>query len=102
MSIGSGACGIVLVDCLTLWLSNRLLAHVNLEEETERLVSVLASHTAPLVLVTNEVGSGIVPDNALARSFRDAQGRLNQRMAALADRVVLVVAGLPLVVKGHP
>jgi adenosylcobinamide kinase / adenosylcobinamide-phosphate guanylyltransferase len=92
----------VFVDCLTLWLSNRLLADADLEKETERLAGVLAHRSGPLVLVTNEVGSGIVPDNALARRFRDAQGRLNQRMAALADRVVLVVAGLPLVVKGHP
>jgi len=61
----------------------------------------LAHRTGSVVLVTNEVGSGIVPDNAVARRFRDAQGRLNQRMAALADRVVLVVAGLPLVVKGN-
>jgi adenosylcobinamide kinase/adenosylcobinamide-phosphate guanylyltransferase len=91
----------VLVDCLTFWLSNRLLADADLEKETEKLVGVLAHHTGPVVLVTNEVGSGIVPDNALARRFRDAQGRLNQRMAALANRVVLVVAGLPLVVKGN-
>jgi adenosylcobinamide kinase/adenosylcobinamide-phosphate guanylyltransferase len=91
----------VLVDCLTFWLSNRLLADADLEKETEQLAGVLAHHAGPLVLVTNEVGSGIVPDNALARRFRDAQGRLNQRMAALADRVVLVVAGLPLVVKGN-
>jgi adenosylcobinamide kinase/adenosylcobinamide-phosphate guanylyltransferase len=82
-------------------LSNRLLADANLEKETEALVSALAHHIGPVVLVTNEVGSGIVPDNALARRFRDAQGRLNQRIAALADRVVLVVAGLPLVVKGN-
>lgn len=92
----------VLVDCLTLWLSNRLLADADLEKETEKLAGALAHHPGPAVLVTNEVGSGIVPDNALARRFRDAQGRLNQRMAALADRVVLVVAGLPLVLKGHP
>jgi adenosylcobinamide kinase/adenosylcobinamide-phosphate guanylyltransferase len=91
----------VLVDCLTLWLSNRLLADADLEKETEQLAAVLAHRSGPAVLVTNEVGSGIVPDNALARRFRDAQGRLNQRMATLADRVVLVVAGLPLVVKGH-
>jgi adenosylcobinamide kinase / adenosylcobinamide-phosphate guanylyltransferase len=91
----------VLVDCLTLWLSNRLLADADLEKETEKLAGALAHHTGPVVLVTNEVGSGIVPDNALARRFRDAQGRLNQRIAALADRVVLVVAGLPLVVKGN-
>jgi adenosylcobinamide kinase / adenosylcobinamide-phosphate guanylyltransferase len=92
----------VLVDCLTLWLSNRLLADADVEEEIEQLAGVLAHRSGPLVLVTNEVGSGIVPDNALARRFRDAQGRLNQRMAVLADRVVLVVAGLPLALKGHP
>jgi len=92
----------VLVDCLTLWLSNRLLADADLEKETEKLAAALAHHRGPTVLITNEVGSGIVPDNALARRFRDAQGRLNQHMAALADRVVLVVAGLPLVLKGHP
>jgi adenosylcobinamide kinase/adenosylcobinamide-phosphate guanylyltransferase len=92
----------VLVDCLTLWLSNRLLADADLEKETEKLAGALAHRPGPAVLVTNEVGSGIVPANALARRFRDAQGRLNQRMAALADRVVLVVAGLPLVLKGHP
>jgi adenosylcobinamide kinase/adenosylcobinamide-phosphate guanylyltransferase len=91
-----------IVDCLTFWLSNRLLADADLEKETEKLVGVLTNHAGPVVLVTNEVGSGIVPDNALARRFRDAQGRFNQRMAALADRVVLVVAGLPLVLKGHP
>jgi adenosylcobinamide kinase/adenosylcobinamide-phosphate guanylyltransferase len=91
----------VLIDCLTFWLSNRLLADADLEKETEHLAGVLAHHSGPVVLVTNEVGSGIVPDNALARRFRDAQGRLNQRMAALADRVVLVVAGLPLVLKGN-
>jgi adenosylcobinamide kinase/adenosylcobinamide-phosphate guanylyltransferase len=92
----------VLVDCLTLWLSNRLLADADLEKETELLEAALAQCDGHVVLVTNEVGSGIVPDNPLARRFRDAQGRLNQRVAALADRVVLVVAGLPLVVKGNP
>jgi len=91
-----------LVDCLTLWLSNRLLADANIETETRELEQALARHAGPVVLVTNEVGSGIVPDNALARMFRDHQGRLNQRMAARADRVVLMVAGLPLVVKGSP
>jgi adenosylcobinamide kinase/adenosylcobinamide-phosphate guanylyltransferase len=90
----------VLVDCLTLWLSNRLLADADIEKETDTLADALARHGGPVVLVTNEVGSGIVPDNALARRFRDAQGRLNQRMAVLADRVVLIVAGLPMVLKG--
>jgi adenosylcobinamide kinase / adenosylcobinamide-phosphate guanylyltransferase len=88
-----------LVDCLTLWLSNRMLAGADLDAEIARLETVLAGRPAPVVLVSNEVGLGIVPDNALARRFRDLQGRLNQRMAARAGRVVLMVAGLPLVVK---
>jgi adenosylcobinamide kinase / adenosylcobinamide-phosphate guanylyltransferase len=88
----------VLVDCLTLWLSNLMLADADVEAETARLEGALAG-MAPVVLVSNEVGFGIVPDNALARRFRDAQGRLNQRIAARADRVVLMVAGLPLVIK---
>jgi adenosyl cobinamide kinase/adenosyl cobinamide phosphate guanylyltransferase len=92
----------VLVDCLTLWLSNLVLAGADVDAETARLETVLAGIAAPVVLVSNEVGLGIVPDNALARRFRDGQGRLNQRIAARADRVVLMVAGLPLVVKGDP
>ncbi len=91
--------GAVLVDCLTLWLSNLMLADTDIEAETARLERALSNMAAPVVLVSNEVGSSIVPDNALARRFRDAQGRLNQRIAARADRVVLMVAGLPLVVK---
>jgi adenosylcobinamide kinase/adenosylcobinamide-phosphate guanylyltransferase len=88
----------VLVDCLTLWLSN-----VMLRDETAAgaaLLDALPRRPAPTVLVSNEVGWGIVPDNALARRFRDEAGVLHQRIAALADRVVLMVAGLPLVVKG--
>jgi adenosylcobinamide kinase/adenosylcobinamide-phosphate guanylyltransferase len=88
-----------LVDCLTLWLSNLMLGGADVEAETARLEAALAGRRAPVILVSNEVGFGIVPDNALARRFRDLQGRLNQRMAARAGRVVLVVAGLPLVVK---
>jgi adenosylcobinamide kinase/adenosylcobinamide-phosphate guanylyltransferase len=95
----SAAGGAVLVDCLTLWLSNLMLAEIDCAAEVDRLEAVLSGIARPVVLVSNEVGSGIVPDNALARRFRDAQGRLNQRMAARADRVVLMVAGLPLVVK---
>jgi adenosylcobinamide kinase/adenosylcobinamide-phosphate guanylyltransferase len=87
---------------MTLWLSSRMLAEADLDAEIARLEEALARRTGTAVLVSNEVGYGIVPDNALARRFRDAQGRLNQRMAARADRVVLVVAGLPLVVKGPP
>jgi len=68
-------------------------------EATERLLAACADARGPLVLVGNEVGLGIVPDNALARRFRDAAGRLHQQLAARADRVVLTVAGLPLIVK---
>jgi adenosylcobinamide kinase/adenosylcobinamide-phosphate guanylyltransferase len=90
----------LLVDCLTLWLSNRMLAEADIEADTAALEKALAYRQGPTVLVSNEVGSGVVPDNALARRFADEQGRLNQRIAARADRVVLVVAGLPLTVKG--
>jgi adenosylcobinamide kinase/adenosylcobinamide-phosphate guanylyltransferase len=90
----------LLVDCLTLWLTNRMLAEVDIEADTTALEKALAQRRGPTVLVSNEVGSGVVPDNALARRFADLQGRLNQRIAGRADRVVLVVAGLPLTVKG--
>ncbi|WP_334193065.1 bifunctional adenosylcobinamide kinase/adenosylcobinamide-phosphate guanylyltransferase [Pararhodobacter sp.] len=90
----------VLVDCLTLWLTNHLLAEHDLAAETEILLAALAGRRAPTLLVSNEVGLGIVPDNALARRFRDEAGRLNQRVAALADTVVFTAAGLPLVLKG--
>jgi adenosylcobinamide kinase / adenosylcobinamide-phosphate guanylyltransferase len=89
----------VLVDCLTLWLSNRLLAEADMDVEIDRLEAALERRDSMRVLVCNEVGSGIVPDNALARRFRDLQGQLNQRIAACADHVVLVVAGLPLTLK---
>jgi adenosyl cobinamide kinase/adenosyl cobinamide phosphate guanylyltransferase len=90
----------VLVDCLTLWLSNLMLADADVNAEVGRLEEALAATVAPVVLVANEVGSGIVPDHALGRKFRDLQGLLNQRIAARADRVVLMVAGLPLALKG--
>jgi adenosylcobinamide kinase/adenosylcobinamide-phosphate guanylyltransferase len=89
----------VLVDCLTLWLSNVMLAGADVEVEIVRLERALAHRGGYTVLVANEVGLGIVPDNALARRFRDAAGRLNQRLAAAADRVVLLVAGVPVKVK---
>jgi adenosylcobinamide kinase / adenosylcobinamide-phosphate guanylyltransferase len=93
--------GAMLVDCLTLWLTNRLLAEADIEAETGRVETALARRGDLAVLVSNEVGSGIVPENALARRFADLQGRLNQRLAARAGRVVLVVAGLPLIIKGQ-
>lgn len=89
-----------MVDCLTLWLSNLIMVDADIEEETTRLENAVRQWRGELVLVSNEVGTGIIPDNALARRFRDAQGQLNQRMATCADRVVLMVAGLPVVVKG--
>ena len=89
-----------LVDCLTLWLSNLMLGEADVEAEVDRLEQALQAATAPVVLVANEVGFGIVPDHPLGRRFRDWQGLVNQRMAARADRVVLMVAGLPLVLKG--
>lgn len=92
----------VLVDCLTIWLSNLMFKEHNIDVEIERLLATMTARKAPLFLVTNEVGFGIVPDNAQARRFRDLQGRLNQRIAAQSDRVVLVVAGLPMFVKGKP
>jgi adenosylcobinamide kinase/adenosylcobinamide-phosphate guanylyltransferase len=98
---GAGQGEVVLVDCATLWLTNHLLADHDLEAETASLLVALAGCPAPVIMVSNEVGWGIVPDNALARTFRDAQGRLNQRMAAQADLVVGVMAGLPLLLKGR-
>lgn len=89
----------LLIDCLTLWLTNHLLAEHDLECESIRLEEALARPRGPWFVVANEVGLGIVPDNALARRFRDAAGRLNQRIAAKADRVLFMVAGLPLEVK---
>jgi adenosylcobinamide kinase/adenosylcobinamide-phosphate guanylyltransferase len=89
----------VLVDCLTLWLSNLMAGAFDIEAQTARLLQALADRAGPTVLVANEVGLGIVPDNALGRRFRDAQGLLNQRVAAQAARVIMMVAGLPVAVK---
>lgn len=90
-----GTC--LLVDCLTLWLTNLLLA--DRETEIDALLATLPTLPGRIILVSNEVGWGIVPENALARRFRDEQGRLNQQVAALAGRVTLVAAGLPLALK---
>jgi adenosylcobinamide kinase / adenosylcobinamide-phosphate guanylyltransferase len=89
----------LLIDCLTLWLSNLMLAGRCLEAEAAALAAALRLAAGPVVLVGNEVGMGLVPETPLGRRFRDAAGRLNQRVAALADRVVFVAAGLPLVLK---
>ena len=89
----------VLVDCLTVWLGNLMHAGRDIDREARTLLESLAVAEVPLVLVANEVGLGVVPENALARAFRDHAGRLNQALAARADRVVLVTAGLPLDLK---
>ena len=93
---------IVLVDCLTLWLSNRMLRGDDVDVAGTELAALVPRLAGPVVFVSNEVGSGIVPDNALGRRFRDAQGRLNQDMAAACHTVVQVVAGLPLQLKPRP
>jgi len=92
--------GIVLLDCATMWLSNVMLAGRDVTAEAAILLQALRTAPCPVVVVTNEVGAGIVPDNALGRQFRNAQGRLNQDLAAAAGCVVTVMAGLPLCLKG--
>jgi adenosylcobinamide kinase/adenosylcobinamide-phosphate guanylyltransferase len=93
---------IVLLDCLTLWLSNLMFAGLDVESESRCLVGELQKGTCPIVLVSNEVGLGLVPETPLGREFRDAQGRLNQLVAASVPNVVFVAAGLPLWLKQHP
>ena len=89
----------VLVDCLTLWVTNLLLAQRPVAEAGDRLLGVLARRSGPVVLVSNEVGQGIVPLGELTRTFVDEAGRLHQKVAAAADLVRLIVAGLPLDLK---
>jgi len=90
----------LLIDCLTLWLSNLLLAEKCIEAEKAALSAALREAAGPVVLVANEVGLGLVPETPLGRRFRDEAGRLNQEIAGLADRVVFIAAGLPLLLKG--
>ncbi|GAB4236084.1 MAG: bifunctional adenosylcobinamide kinase/adenosylcobinamide-phosphate guanylyltransferase [Methyloligellaceae bacterium] len=89
----------VLVDCLTLWLSNLILADKDIGAETQRLIAALEGAAGRTVLVSNEVGLGIVPQTRLGRLFRDEAGLLNQRIAQIADEVILIAAGLPLTLK---
>lgn len=91
----------VLLDCATMWLSNHLLAGNDLAEAEAGLMAGLALCAAPVVIVSNELGMSVVPENALARRFREEQGRLNQKLAARAGLVVNVIAGLPQVLKGE-
>jgi adenosylcobinamide kinase/adenosylcobinamide-phosphate guanylyltransferase len=93
---------VVVVDCMTLWLSNLLLRDLEPGAATQVLVAAVAELAGPVILVSNEVGGGIVPDNALARAFRDAQGTLNQRLAEACEAVVLMAAGIALRLKPGP
>jgi adenosylcobinamide kinase / adenosylcobinamide-phosphate guanylyltransferase len=93
--------GALLVDCLTLWLSNLMTQERDIDGATEELCAAIRRPGGPVVLVSNEVGLGIVPENALARAFRDHAGRLHQHVAAVADRVIFIAAGLPLALKGE-
>jgi adenosylcobinamide kinase/adenosylcobinamide-phosphate guanylyltransferase len=97
--VASDGGGARLVDCLTLWLSNLMHAERDWEREVTELADALPRQKSSVIFVTNEVGLGIVPDNALARSFRDAAGIMNQIIAAVADEVEFVVAGLPMKLK---
>ncbi|MBO9478307.1 bifunctional adenosylcobinamide kinase/adenosylcobinamide-phosphate guanylyltransferase [Shimia sp. R11_0] len=92
---------VVLLDCATMWLSNQMFAETDLATEQAHLLAALAACPARVVVVSNEVGLDVVPENALARRFRNLQGTLNQALAAQADLAVLVVAGLPMVLKGQ-
>lgn len=91
---------LLLVDCLTLWTSNLMHADRDVDEATAGLIAAFQAAPGPVLMVANEVGLGIVPDNALARAFRDAAGHMNQAVAAAADQVTFVTAGLPIIVKG--
>jgi adenosylcobinamide kinase/adenosylcobinamide-phosphate guanylyltransferase len=96
---GKGPC---LVDCLTIWLNNLIFHNEDTIIATKELIKVLEQRSDPVVLVTNEVGSGIVPENALARRFRDEAGRMNQIISEVADEVYLSVSGIPLQIKPNP
>jgi len=98
--LNAGENQIILVDCLTMWLSNHLLAQNDISAESDQLVNACKKLSCPTVLVTNEVGASVVPDNPLARRFQSEQGRLNQRIAAISDLVINVICGLPLCLKG--
>ena len=91
---------VVLVDCLTLWLSNLMHHEKDVELETARLCDAIVVMPVPVILVSNEVGLGLVPGTPLGRRFRDAQGRVNQAVAQVCDRVEFIAAGLPITLKG--
>ena len=97
---GLGPGDVAVIDCLTLWLTNQMMAQGQIAPAVADLVEALAQSPAALVVISNEVGQGIVPDNALARRFRDEAGWMHQKVAAAADRVEVIWAGLPLPLKG--
>ena len=102
ISQNHAGCELILVDCLTLWTSNLLMANedvTTIELQTHQLVQALKNASCKIILVSNEVGAGIVPENRLARLFRDAAGIVNQRVAACADNVIWMVAGIPVTIK---
>jgi len=90
---------IVLIDCLTLWLGNLMGKELPIEPAVDDLLDAVKNCPARIVFISNEIGWGIVPDNAMARTFRDEAGRLHQRLSAEIDAVVAVIAGLPLILK---
>jgi adenosylcobinamide kinase/adenosylcobinamide-phosphate guanylyltransferase len=101
--VHEGSVKALLVDCITLWLTNLLLKHgdaAHVMQEVESLTRLMAGLNTPLLLVSNEVGMGIVPDNALARAFRDLAGEANELLARAADDVYVMFSGLPLKLKG--
>jgi len=95
----TGEYTVILVDCLTLWLSNLIFAGFSPEAETEKLISAIENPAGDIIFISNEVGLSIVPENKLAREFRDEQGILNQKLAKRADNVVFISAGIPLYLK---
>lgn len=90
---------VIVVDCLTMWISNIMNAGLSIEIEIENFISSLATHNSSVYIVSNEVGMGIVPENEIARRFRDVAGTLNQKVAKVADEVYFVIAGIPLRIK---
>lgn len=94
-----GKYSVIVIDCLTLWLSNLMHAGLNIEDEIESFISSLITHHSSLFIVSNEVGMGIVPENEMARKFRDIAGMLNQKIADAADEVYMVVSGIPIKIK---
>jgi adenosylcobinamide kinase / adenosylcobinamide-phosphate guanylyltransferase len=101
IAANDGVGKVILIDCLTLWLTNLMLGDHDVQAATKGLIDTMASSAGQIILVSNEVGQGIVPDNALARRFRDEAGWLNQSMAAATNDVWFVIAGLPQQLKGQ-